>query len=252
MTHDAPDTTDATLDRLVDGELSNDERRQVLAALDAQCDGWRRCALAFLEAQTWRSELRRIVRPAASEAEAPLVTRPIESPADDPRNTRGGPAAPTSSPPRSRSLRQWFAVAASLLAAFTLGRQLQPAGAPSGGAPVAGVDQSKEQLAARPPVELPREAAVGDAVTLVVNDHAGRPQRIRVPLVEGHNLGGQFVDTPGWTEAPELTRQLHERGLGLSARRRYAPLYFEQQNQVIPMIVPVDDAVITPVSRPVF
>jgi hypothetical protein len=46
------------LDRLVDGEVSADEQRQMLLALEAQPDAWRRCALAFVEAQTWRKEFR--------------------------------------------------------------------------------------------------------------------------------------------------------------------------------------------------
>jgi len=58
--------------------------------------------------------------------------------------------------------------------------------------------------------------AARDAVTLVVNDQGGRPQRIRVPLVEGRRLGAQFAETPGWSESPELTRQLNEQGLGLT------------------------------------
>jgi hypothetical protein len=47
----------ATLDRLVDGSLDPTMRRQVLEALDQQSDGWRRCALAFLEAEAWREAL---------------------------------------------------------------------------------------------------------------------------------------------------------------------------------------------------
>ncbi len=48
------------LDRLVDGELGVDERRELLAALDDEPGGWRRCALAFLEAQAWRWQLGRM------------------------------------------------------------------------------------------------------------------------------------------------------------------------------------------------
>ena len=55
------------LDRLVDGELSQAERRALLAALDDEPGGWRRCALAFLEAQSWRWQL------------AKLSTEPLES-----------------------------------------------------------------------------------------------------------------------------------------------------------------------------
>ncbi len=39
------------IDRLVDGELDPESRRALLLRLDAAPEGWRRCALAFLEAQ---------------------------------------------------------------------------------------------------------------------------------------------------------------------------------------------------------
>jgi anti-sigma factor RsiW len=45
------------IDRLVDGELSNNERGELLSRLDQSADGWRTLALAFLESQTWRSAL---------------------------------------------------------------------------------------------------------------------------------------------------------------------------------------------------
>jgi hypothetical protein len=46
------------LDRLVDGDLTPRERRQLLAALADEPGGWQRCALAFLEAQSWRKACR--------------------------------------------------------------------------------------------------------------------------------------------------------------------------------------------------
>jgi hypothetical protein len=48
---------DRLFDRLVDGELPDAERRLLLQRLEAEPDGWRRCALAFLEAQAWRQSL---------------------------------------------------------------------------------------------------------------------------------------------------------------------------------------------------
>jgi hypothetical protein len=44
---------DRLIDQLVDGELSNNERRELLLRLESEPDGWRNCALAFLEAQNW-------------------------------------------------------------------------------------------------------------------------------------------------------------------------------------------------------
>ena len=51
---------DRRWDRLVDGSLSEREYRAMLAALDEQPDGWRRCALAFLEAQAWSGEMQQM------------------------------------------------------------------------------------------------------------------------------------------------------------------------------------------------
>ena len=52
------------LDRLVDDELSESERREILTALDREeCSvtcGWRRLAMAFVEDQSLRQDLRRL------------------------------------------------------------------------------------------------------------------------------------------------------------------------------------------------
>ena len=92
------------IDRLVDGELPEAQRRQLLLRLETETDGWRRCALAFLEAQNWRQAL------APLAASACAVPRPVILP---------------ERPGRKRSAWQSFAtltaLAASLVAAFTLG-----------------------------------------------------------------------------------------------------------------------------------
>jgi len=47
---------DHLLDRLVDGQLSDEEYRLVLRALENSDEGWRQCALAFLENQALQRE----------------------------------------------------------------------------------------------------------------------------------------------------------------------------------------------------
>ena len=42
---------DHRFDLLADGELSEAQRRELLAGLDDEPGGWRQCATAFLEAQ---------------------------------------------------------------------------------------------------------------------------------------------------------------------------------------------------------
>ncbi len=55
-------TDDTRFDLLADDELNEDERRELLATLDDQPEGWRRCALAFLESQCWKKNVRRNAR----------------------------------------------------------------------------------------------------------------------------------------------------------------------------------------------
>src|SRR5437870_4163091 len=50
------------IERLVDGELSSEEYCGLLATLEEQPGGWRRCALAFLEAQALALELGQVRR----------------------------------------------------------------------------------------------------------------------------------------------------------------------------------------------
>ena len=49
--------SDRLLDQLVDGSLDPLRRRELLAALDKEPGAWRRCAMAFLEAQAWGAAL---------------------------------------------------------------------------------------------------------------------------------------------------------------------------------------------------
>ncbi|WZO98969.1 hypothetical protein EP7_000560 [Isosphaeraceae bacterium EP7] len=65
--------SDESIDALVDGTLDDDRRRALLLALEADLEGWRRCALAFLEAQAWTQAL-------APLADHPAATIPFHSP----------------------------------------------------------------------------------------------------------------------------------------------------------------------------
>jgi hypothetical protein len=93
------------LERLVDGELTEEAQRQLLLCMDAQPDAWRRCALAFVEAQALRRDLHGAVR------ESNAVTDGSDS------SAVSRPASPKFLLYRF----QWMAMAASLIAAFVVG-----------------------------------------------------------------------------------------------------------------------------------
>src|SRR5437660_9434314 len=99
---------DNRIERLVDGELSVEGYRALLASLDDEPDGWKRCALAFLEDQALAGEMGAIRR------RLDLREQQV-------------PETPPQKQPRPLDSRVWrqmpmlLAMAASLLAAFALG-----------------------------------------------------------------------------------------------------------------------------------
>ena len=75
--------SEGLFDRLADGELGDEQRRELLARLDHEPDGWRRCALAFLEDQALRQALEptdpAVIRPKSLLDTDKLVTQFLDS-----------------------------------------------------------------------------------------------------------------------------------------------------------------------------
>ena len=70
--------TQELLDRLVDGELSDSERRNAIRLIESE-NAWRSCALSFLEAQAWEADLENWLEPAHS---APSQTKTPQGASD--------------------------------------------------------------------------------------------------------------------------------------------------------------------------
>jgi anti-sigma factor RsiW len=98
---------DRLIDRLVDGELPDRECRELLLRLETEPNGWRRCAMAFLEAQNWRAAF----GPLADTART--VPRPAIA-----------PAGRTSKRSAWLQVARFAALAAALVAAVALGWSL--------------------------------------------------------------------------------------------------------------------------------
>jgi hypothetical protein len=107
MTDETTNSTGAEgqLDRLVDGELNETDRRELLLQFEREPEGWRRCALAFLEAQCWKQELGLMAPSTEAVASASTPVSPDVRPA-----TSSGRA----------SWRQHLATALTLCACFLI------------------------------------------------------------------------------------------------------------------------------------
>lgn len=210
------------LDRLVDGELTDAERRELLLRLERTPDGWRRCALAFLENQAWRSE---------SKAWASGLPEAAVGPTSAKTARRGWSATST-----------WMmtATAACLVIAAGVGVLLRDkAGGevsyvqvPDGGS-LPGVKNS-------PPAASPNMRLVVD----------GGPNNngevVEVPLVDAGQLD-QALFGP-WSQAvpPEVLKILERSGHQVVRERRLMPFDLRDGRRVV---VPMDQVEIVPVGN---
>jgi hypothetical protein len=216
------------LDLLVDGELADDERRALLARLGRAPDGWRRCALAFLEAQTLRVALGELARSAA----------PAPAPAS--------PAVRRSPWPR-RAL-----VAAALVAAFGFGfASRRPGLAPVATGPVVVTPSATGPEATRPTATAPRPVAEPEVQTvglLAIGDPGrdGDPV-FNVPVVAGPGIDERWLEG----QAPALSdydRQHWQRlGFDVEERRELVSVDLRDGRRVS---VPVDRVRLRYVARP--
>jgi hypothetical protein len=228
-------------DRLVDNELSTAERRTLLEALDTKADGWRQCAIAFLEAQSWSDDFRRLVRQS-----------------DRPRNASETVAVESAPSVRtistvSRPMRQaitWASIAASMLVAFSLGTLQRERGTPLADLPAeSGPGQQIADTDSPPTSEVPKTADDRDALTLWVRDDAGTPRSIRVPLMDAGTLDRELGVEFRSGLPSHVRAQLHDGGYQVQSKRRYAPLWLENGQR---MVLPVEDTKIVPVSQNVY
>ena len=232
------------LQRLTDGELSGDQYRRLLASLDDEPAGWRRCALAFLETQALGQDL-------------PLVRRSLET-------TTATATPPPVQPAPSRSLSHvsWLAIAASFLFAFSLGliaprfftpqfftEQMQDSFA-TGNFPSSAAKQPFENVTTLRPASFDPQSLRNIGNLQLVVDNAEPDQVRQVPVYEtGSNFDAALTSSfQGAVPpiGPELIDLLRGHGYDVRHEQQYVPATLEDGRQ---MIVPLDGYQITPVSR---
>lgn len=236
---------DTRFERLADGELSPAEYRELLSSLDDQPDGWRRCALALLEAQALGSDLsaiRQAPAPPAPLAEAPVTT--VDRPGDWSQRTWQG---------------LYFAtIAASLALAFYMGSWTNGWNDPSGAGSIAtNVERSRSNQRDEPKASprtstAPQTALVQEDAPLgnlqLVVDGERNPQRVTVPVYGQDQIEHwNTVNKP--VLSPQVIEQLEQAGHKIDHRQQWLRIDTDDGRQVL---VPVDDYRIQPPSRPAY
>ncbi len=222
--------SDEDLDRLVDGELTDDEYRRLLLAVEEEPDGWRRCAAAFLEAQAWAGELRSVRQSAA--------------------------APPAAAAPRPTAARGYvglaLAAAASFAIAFVLGWQFrwshtpqQDAPALAGTAAPAAAEEAEASRAADPGPSTPPPPTPWGEATLVMDRDDGSSAEINLPVFQYNRQYTQAVEEQS-AVPPDLRRRLRRRGLEVRGDVKWSPIEIEGGGR---MLVPMREVEIRPSSR---
>ncbi len=232
------------LDRLVDGELSDEQERAVIAQLEHAPDGWRQCALAFLEARCWQRESVQWQETASS---------------TDPWVSLSG-SHPLRRMSRAQRRFSWtlrwpgaVALCAVFLLAFAVGMLL-----PHGGfrAPQRLADQPGETMQpaghalaqANPPsVPLPADASEPiDSKELLLGDLSfvdSTGRQYRLPVYDWNQQVADQLMYPSQPLSPEIVQHLKRHQV--RSHQSYVPVQLQDGRQVV---FPVQELDIVPVG----
>jgi hypothetical protein len=204
-------------DRLVDGELNETERRALLSRLDDEPGGWRRCALAFLQAQCWKQSMGVYRRGEVSERIAD--------------GTRSVPATKRSSWPGWTNAV--LAMAASFLVAMWIGAVAQRMRTSDAISPMA------NQVAAtspQPSTSMPTTAA--NPWRLVTVSNAAQPgATMQLPAVEREKIDEQWLRSVPPAIPEDVRAALARTGHQVQERRQLVPVPLKDGRR---LMVPVD------------
>ncbi|MCI0357200.1 MAG: hypothetical protein L0211_01785 [Planctomycetaceae bacterium] len=231
---------DARFDRLVDGELAAEEYHAFLAGLDDEPGGWRRCALAFLEAQALGGDLAAIRRSGSHACVGKSIQLAEQS------------APPVTLAPRlAVDPARWkllLAMSASFLVAFILGVTL-PSLWPPGGTTGKGGQLVAGSMETQPDVGVPEESirTVGNAQLLLYGPGGTQSPAGQVPILEvSAGASSSWLTEQEPALPAELVRELTRRGHRVERVQQYVPVSLEDGREGV---IPVESYQITPVSR---
>jgi len=221
---------DHLLDRLVDGEATETERRMLLARFDSEPGGWRRCALAFLEAQSWREALGPLATAAAGPSMQSLAGEPTSPPFKRPSQSRWRL-------PRL-SIRSSVEMAAALLLAFSLGisvggmsRPLTP-------------DRHNKNVAGANPL------APAQVESLATPDRVeSQTAPDGVPVLVGAGVDERWIRRQPAALPEYVQRQWERKGYQVEQRRRLVSLDLQGGER---LAIPVDEVELHYVGAPVY
>ena len=215
------------IDRLVVGELSENQRAELFAWCDQDANRWRLCALAFIEAQTWKQGLAEWMKD--SEATIPASGPDIDQPKCE----------MVALAPRTAGSRwgTWIAAAACILLAFFAGTLVRDHDRTLDPRPT-----DKEQVVVNPPEPL---ATTYVTVPVRTNLNPSVSSLLQIPVVES-----DIATRQAQREMPDYVRKQWERqGYQVAQTERFLKAKLPDGRDVV---VPVSGLAVKYVGKPVY
>ncbi len=206
--------TDLKLQRWVDGNISRDEERELLADCDCHPGQWRRVALAFIEERAMSREFA-----AEFGAEVRLKTQSESKSISEPK-----PASVSASWLASRQVQQWCAIAASLLVGLLIGNTMNWQ-----------LPNFGDHFANKPPVVRPSlNGGVGTSMVEYIPDQS-RSERYQMPLLDERNVPASYFDDNVELTGmpPEFVQLLRQHGIEVHGRRDWKSFEIEKDNVLV-------------------
>lgn len=229
------------IDRLVDGELSIGQQRGLISELDASADGWRRVALAFMEA----NQLRTAVRATLADTHDGRAMEMMEPPAkvDLLVTIPTRPSLPQSLNPHDGLDRTgragWVAaIAASLVIGVSAGRIWQPESLDENGVKRLSVHESISPAATAQQAIVAENATPTkpDVPVWLVDPEMQQMRSLSVPVMSLSEMrNADWFAQPSLP--PSVRQQIERHGYHIEERRTWLPCMLPDGREAV---LPVD------------
>jgi len=187
----AADSSRSKIDRMVDGELSEDEQRSLLRRLEESPSGWRELALAYVEASVWNEQFasKKTNSESGCAPTLPSVIAPIV-------NKQPGINQPNGTPEsRQQSAMTSAFAAVAVLLVFGLGIWLGRTQIELPAQPTQVAD-NPQSLRTNVANTQPQERPIDPTTTVEQNTNASVPKTVQVVYIDGQSDVWRVVDVP--------------------------------------------------------
>ncbi len=222
---------DDQFDRLADGELNETQRKELLASLDQEPDGWRRWHWLFLEAQCWKKELGDLRQTAPA--------RPMSVAL--PPHTKKRNSSPLGLP------GTLMAMAATFLLALGVGAWWLNYNRPGGMIGGPGPNQMASQSGG--PAETTNPSAPWQMVKLFPAGSTDPAQAIQLPALVRDRIDENWLQNLPAPIPESVAENLRRNGFKVQTQQELMPLVLKDGRR---LVVPVDKVELNYVGNPTY